>query len=155
MAVQYDQTNASTDHESVTDQLKRGRDEFRDVRSEFLSLFDDLRVLGQKEVELAKAEMKEQVGLARNTIIFGAAAAILGLMLLSFAFVSVMFALDLVMPLWAAALITTGIIAAITLIIAMMLMSSVKRITIVPSRTMNSVNEDVQWAKRQMSLNAK
>jgi hypothetical protein len=140
---------------SVREKLERGRDEFRHVRSDAAEIADDLRVLAQKEVELMRAEMGEQVTNFTRAIIWGVIAAILGLILLTFAFVSIMLALDTFMPLWAAALVSTGIALLLTATSAFLARAHVARITVMPKRTMRSVQEDVRWAKDQLTSSAR
>jgi hypothetical protein len=140
---------------SVREKLERGRDEFRHVRSDAGEIVDDLRVLAQKEVELMRAEMGEQVSHLTRAVIWGGFTAILALILLAFAFVSMMFAFDSFMPLWAAALVNTGIALALTAIAALLARSHIGQITVMPKRTMRSVQEDVRWAKDQLTSSAR
>jgi hypothetical protein len=141
--------------EPLSEQLKRGVDELQGVREEMMDLFDDVRGLAQKEMELARAEMKEQVSFARNSAIFGVAAGVLALLTLAFAATTVMFALDEGMPLWLAALLTTLGLLALTAVAGALMRAQMKQITVAPKKTMESVNEDVQWARDRMSFNGK
>ncbi|MEX0749722.1 MAG: phage holin family protein [Dehalococcoidia bacterium] len=142
-------------HEPLGDQLKRGFDEFSGVREEMMDLFQDLRGLAQKEMELARAELSEQAGYARMSATFGAVAALLGLVTLGFIAVTSMFLLDLVVPLWAAALITTGGLLLLTLLLAALAYAQLKQLTVAPKKTLHSVNEDMRWARDRMNFSAK
>jgi hypothetical protein len=130
-------------------------DEFSSVREELMDLFQDVRGLAQKEMELARAEMSEQVSYARMTAMFGTIAAVFGLITLAFVAVTAMFLLDEVMPLWAAALITTGGLLLLTLLFAGVAYSQMTQLTFAPKKTMDSVNEDVRWARDRMNFSAK
>lgn len=141
--------------EPLSEQLKRGKDEFQSVRGEMMDLFSDVRMLAQKEMELARVEMAEQATAARNAAMYGGIAAIFALLMLAFAATTVMFALDEFMPLWVAALITTAGLLVITAIAGLMAKSQVKQITVTPKKTIESVNEDVRWARSRMSFGAK
>jgi len=141
--------------EPLSDQLKRGMDEFSDVREELMDLFQDVRGLAQKEMELARAEMSEQVGYARMSAVYGGIAAVFALITLAFIAVTAMFLLDEVMPLWAAALITTGGLTVLTLLLGALAYSQVKQITVAPKKTMDSVNEDMRWARDRMNFSAR
>ncbi|HET6615988.1 MAG TPA: phage holin family protein [Dehalococcoidia bacterium] len=141
--------------EPLGEQLKRGVDELQGVRGEMMDLFDDVRGLAKKEMELARTEMKEQVSFARNSAIFGAIAAVLALLTLAFAATTVMFALDEGMPLWLAALLTTAGLAVLTALLGVLAYTQIKRVTVAPKKTMESVNEDMQWARRRMNFNGK
>jgi hypothetical protein len=141
--------------ESLGDTARWGREELREVRGDFSGIVDDLRLIAQKEVELARAEMREQFGITTQSLIYGAVTGVLAMLLLTFTFVTVMLVLDTFMPLWAAALVTTLIVGGLAALTGMMAYSMFKRISVVPKRTMDSINEDVKWAKRQMSFSAR
>jgi hypothetical protein len=141
--------------EPLADQLKRGRDELRGVREEASSIAGELRVLAQKELELAQAEISESVGHTRSAAIFGGLTAIASMLTLVFAALTLMFVLDLVLPMWAAALITMGALAAVTLLAVLLLRAHIKGIRLVPERAIESVNEDVRWARNQLRFNAR
>ena len=146
-------THAQT-QEGLGEQIRRGSEEARAIGEEFAGIADDFRRLARSEVELAKAEMREQVALGVKVAMWGGIAALMSLVLLFFVFLSVMFALDTAMPLWAAALITTGLILAIAAFAGLMAYQRVKQLTVVPKKTMSSVKEDVQWAKDQLKSSA-
>jgi uncharacterized membrane protein YqjE len=137
------------------DRLERGRQEFREIRGDVSELADDLRTLAQKEAELARTEMGEQAGLAVRAAIWGGLAGISALLLLTFAFLTLMFGLNEAMDLWLAALVTTIVILALTAVAALMAYTRFRQISVVPKRTMHSVREDVAWARRQLNLNAR
>lgn len=141
--------------EPLSDQLRRGVDEVRDVREEMMGLFDDIRVLAQKEMELARVEVSEQVQYVRNAAVFGSVAAVFALLTLAFLATTVMFALDEAMPLWVAALITTIGLLAILLLLGLVAYSQVKQLTVAPKKTMDSVNEDVRWARNRLNFSAR
>ena len=141
-------------HEGLGEQVRRGRDEARALGEEFAGIADDLRSLARNEVELAKAEMREQVSIGVKLAIWGGVAALMALVTTFFVFLTVMFALDAAMPLWAAALITTGIALLFTAVAGLLAYRRVKQLTVVPKKTMTSVKEDVQWAKDQLKSSA-
>ena len=141
-------------HERDRD-YKRGREELRGIRDEASTLIDDFRVLAQKEAELARAEMQEQVGFASRGAIAGGAAAILAALVLTFAFITLMFVLNEFMTLWAAAGVTTLTLLALTALSALLARTFLKRITVAPRQTLESLNEDVRWARDQMRFGAK
>jgi uncharacterized membrane protein YqjE len=153
MAVEYRERELHK--EPVGDQIRRGVDELKELRSEFGGFFEEVRGLAQKEMELARAEMSEQVSYAKNGAMFAAIAGIIGLLTLGFLAATLMFALDQVMETWLAALITSGVLLALTAIAGMFAMSQLKQITVAPKKTMHSVNEDVRWARDRMNFSAK
>jgi hypothetical protein len=146
---------AATYNEPLGDQLRRGVDEAKAVRSDATDIFFDVMTLAQKELELARTEMAEQAMAARNAAILGAGAAIFALLMLAFAATAAMFALDEVMDTWLAALITAAGLLGITALLGLLAMQQVKQITVSPKKTMESVREDMRWARDRMSFGAK
>lgn len=144
-----------THAESIPEQLARGRREAEDVAGEMGGIACDFAELVPTEGRLAKAEMGEQVSLAVRGAIWGAVAAILALIALVFVFITVFVALDLAMPQWAAALVTTGIILLFTSFAGLMAKSLFRRLTVVPKKTISSVQEDIQWAKAQLKSSSR
>jgi tetrahydromethanopterin S-methyltransferase subunit C len=61
-----------------------------------------------------------------------------------------MFAIDTALPLWAAALITTGIALLVTAIFGMLAKSEMSKFSPMPKRAMRTMQEDVKWAKSQI-----
>lgn len=129
---------------------RRGRDEARGLGEETAGIAADLRSLLQSEVELAKAEMREQAGLAAKIAAWGAIALVMSMVMTVFVFLTVFFALDTVMPDWLAALVTTALLAVLAAFAGWMAYSRVKSMTVVPKKTIDSVKEDVRWAKGQL-----
>jgi Zn-dependent protease len=141
--------------DGVGGSMRRGVNRVTDIGSDVGDLMADFGVLARKEVELAQAEMGESVGHLKGAAVFGVATAVFALLMLAFAAVTGMVALDLVMPLWLAALITAGALAALTLLAGLVMYGQVKRISIAPKRAMRSVQEDVEWARNQLNWNAR
>jgi hypothetical protein len=135
--------------------MRRGINRVTDIGSDVGDLVADFGLLARKELELAQAEMGESAGHLKGAAIFGVATAVFALLMLAFAAVTVMVALDLVMPLWLAALITAGGLAGLTLLAGLIMYGQIKRISITPKRAMRSVQEDVEWARNQLNWNAR
>jgi uncharacterized membrane protein YqjE len=107
--------------------------------------------LVHQELELAKAELQQkgkQAGAGAG--MFGGAGA-LGLAALGALTACFILALDAVMPAWLAALIVAVIYGAIAAFLALRGRDKVKQATpLVPEQTIETVKEDVEWAKTQM-----
>jgi len=136
----------------LSDQLREGREEVSEIRREIASIADDVLMLARKEAELAGAEVAEQLAHSRQAATYGGAGAVLALLTAVFAGLTLMFGLDAWMPLWAAALITFGAFAGVTAICFVAARRHARAISLVPRRTLASVNEDVRWARRQLTL---
>jgi hypothetical protein len=111
-------------------------------------LAGETSTLVRREIDLAKAEMTERAKLAGKgaaTLAAGAVAALLALGALTACLIA---ALDLAMPTWLAALIVAVVYAAIAGVLAQTGRKQVQEATPpVPEETIESVKEDVQWAK--------
>jgi hypothetical protein len=107
--------------------------------------------LVHQELELAKAELAQkgkQAGMGAG--LFGAAGAI-GLLAAAALTACFILALAAVMPAWLAALIVAVGYGAVAAILALRGRDRVKQaVPSVPEQTIETVKEDVQWAKTQM-----
>lgn len=117
----------------------------------FSRLTADLSKLVRDEVELAKVEINQTVETARTAGMSFGAAGLLGLM----AFVMLSFAaawgLAEVVPEGVAFLIVGGAYGVIALILAVVGRQRLKAVKPVPEQTVETLKEDVAWAKQQMS----
>jgi uncharacterized membrane protein YqjE len=117
----------------------------------FSRLTNDLSKLVRDEVELAKVEINEAVQGARTAGISMGAAGVLGLMafvLLSFA---AAWGLAEVVPEGVAFLIVGGAYGLVALALLALGRQRLKTVKPVPEQTIETVKEDVAWAKQQMS----
>jgi uncharacterized membrane protein YqjE len=124
------------------------------MRGEAWQISADMRHLLKMEMDLARAEIQEAKTHATMATAFGGGAAILGLVTSILVFLTVMFAIDTVLPLWAAALITAGIAALITAICALMARQQLSKLSPVPRRTIRTMQEDLQWIRSQIRSSA-
>jgi uncharacterized membrane protein YqjE len=117
----------------------------------FKQLSDDMSKLVRQELKLAQAEMTEkgkQAGIGVG--MFGAAAIVGMLALLTFT-ACVVAALATGMDVWLAALIVTVVYAIGAGGLALIAKQKVTEATPpVPEQTVETVKEDVQWAKTQL-----
>ena len=107
--------------------------------------------LVHQEMELAKAELQQkgrQAGAGAG--MFGGAGA-LGLAALGALTACFILALDAVMPAWLAALIVAVVYGIIAFVLVKQGQARVKQaIPPVPTQTIETVKEDVEWARTQM-----
>jgi uncharacterized membrane protein YqjE len=119
-----------------------------DLFGELSSEFNDLL---RTQVELAKVEVRNEARKAgRTAAMFGAAAisAYMALLLLSFA---VAWALENVMDAGLAFLIVGAIYAIAAAVLFLRGRARAKEMKVVPEQTVQSVKEDVQWARQKLS----
>jgi nitrate/nitrite transporter NarK len=107
--------------------------------------------LVHQELELAKAELTHkarQAGMGAG--LFGGAGA-LGLAALGALTACLILALNAIMPAWLAALIVAVVYGIIALVLVRQGQARVKRaVPPVPTQTIETVKEDVEWARTQL-----
>ena len=113
-------------------------------------LSQETTTLVRQELELAKAEMAEKGKKAgKGAGMFGGAG-VVGFLALGALTAALILALDTGMKAWLAALIVGLVYAAIAGVLALTGKKEVQQATPpVPEQTVESVKEDVQWAKTQ------
>ena len=135
------QPSASSNHNELRE---------RPVGELMKQLADQTSTLVRQELDLAKAEMTQkgkQAGLGAG--LFGGAGlfALVAFLALTACFVA---ALATGMAVWLAALIVTVIYVAIAGVLAVLGRSRIKQATpAVPEQTVDTLKEDVEWAKSQ------
>lgn len=107
----------------------------------------DLSTLVRQEIDLAKAELRQEV------VKGGKAAGMLGgagfaaFLFLLFGSLAVMWGLGAVMPLGWAALIVAAVWAIVGAVLFALGRSRLRSVDPTPHRTVETVKEDIQWAK--------
>jgi hypothetical protein len=114
-------------------------------------LATETSLLVRQEVELAKAEIAEKARHAGIGIGGLGAAGFLGVFALATATVAAIAGLSLAVPVWAAALIVTAAYAAGAAAAGMLGARQLRRSTPpVPEQTVETVKEDVEWARTRI-----
>ena len=108
----------------------------------------DVSTLVRQEIELAKAEVTEKGKRAGAGAGMLAGAAVVALAVVGGLMATIILVLDLAMPAWLAALITTLLFAVVAGALAMVGRQRLREAgPPVPERAKESVKEDVRWAK--------
>ena len=114
-------------------------------------LSSDISTLVRQEMELAKAEMRDKARTAGPGIGMLVGAGVFALALLGALTAFLILVLDLAMPAWAAALIVTALWAVVAAVLAVLGRKRLRAAgTPVPEQTVDSVKEDVEYAKERM-----
>jgi len=111
----------------------------------------DLSTLMRQEVELAKVEIKEEATKAGKASGMLAGAGAVGYLVLVFLALALMFALDQVMPIGWAALITAVVLGIIAAVLFVLGRKRFRQVNPKPEQTVETLKEDVQWAKNRTS----
>jgi uncharacterized membrane protein YqjE len=124
-------------------------DERRPVSEIVQNIANNLQEIVRAEFRLAKTELTERGrNMGRAAAILGAGVlllAIAGLLLVA----TIVAALSLFMPVWAAALIVAIVLGALGAGMALVGRERLKKSNLRPDDTIESVKEDVEWLKRQ------
>jgi uncharacterized membrane protein YqjE len=122
----------------------------------FKQLSNDLSTLVRQELELARVEMKETGKKAGLGIGMFGGASIVGLVAFLTFTTCIVAALATGMKVWLAALIVTVVYVAVAAGLAVLGKRRVAEASPpVPEQTLETVKEDVQWAKTQMPSGSK
>ncbi|MBW1600521.1 phage holin family protein [Streptomyces sp. JJ66] len=108
---------------------------------------EDVQRLVRQEVELAKAEVREEAGKAGKAAGMFGGAAFAGYMVLLFLSMTLMFVLWGAMDLRWAALILTGVWALIAAGLFALGRSKMRQVSPKPEQTVETLKEDAQWAR--------
>ena len=113
-------------------------------------LSSEVSTLVRKELELFRAEMREKGRQAVPGLELFGVAGVVGLAAAGAATAFLILVLDTFMPAWLAALTVTVVLGAIAVVLGMQGKRRVEEAgTPVPEQTIESVKEDVEWAKTQ------
>jgi hypothetical protein len=111
-------------------------------------LATETSTLVRQEIDLAKAEMTDRGKRAGKGVGMLAAGAVVALLAFGALTAGLIAALDLAMPTWLAAVIVTVAYGAISAVLVQIGRKQVQEAAPpVPEETIESVKEDVQWAK--------
>ena len=116
----------------------------------FKKLSGDLSLLVRQELDLFRVEMTEKGKAAGQAGVVLSGAAVVGLLALGALTATLILVLSLVMAPWLAALIVTvvyGVVAAVMAVTGKRKVEDVLPPT--PKQTVETVKEDVEWAKTQ------
>ena len=117
----------------------------------FGDLTREMSTLVRQEVQLAKTEMTHKAAALGKNLVFVIVAALFALLALQTLCAAAILGLSLVVEPWQAALIVTGVLLLLAAILAMIALRSFKKEGLAPKETMETIQEDVQWAKQQMN----
>ncbi len=112
--------------------------------------------LVRQEIALARAEMMQKGRKAGRGAGMLSGAAVLGLAAVGGSMATLILLLDLVLPTWLAALIVTVAYAAAAAVLGLRGKAEISEVgPPTPDRTVESVKEDVQWAKTRATSSSR
>jgi len=103
--------------------------------------------LVRDEVALAKQEIREKLGELQVAVLMLAAGALIGLLALMALSTAAILVLAPLVGAWQAALIVGGVLAVAAGIIAVLGIEKLKRTSLKPEQTLETLEEDKEWLK--------
>jgi uncharacterized membrane protein YqjE len=121
----------------------------RSIAEVLQDILRNVQEIIRSEVRLAKTEAREEISKAKSAGLLVGAGVMCGAFATFFLLLTIVYALATVLPYWAAALIVTTVLAIIAAVVLSAGLKQFKRVNPVPDKTIESVKENVEWAKQQ------
>lgn len=125
--------------------------EEQSLGSLFSELAGETSLLVRQEVALAKTELTQKATIVGKNIGFLAVGGLVGYAAVLAFLAAAIIGLANFVPAWAAALIVGAIVGIVALFVIMSAMNSLKNTSLSPTETVDSLKEDAQWLKKQVS----
>jgi uncharacterized membrane protein YqjE len=122
----------------------------RSVTEVLQDIVANVQEIVRSEFKLARTEIGEQATRAAKSSAPLGSGIVLGLYALGFILLAIVYALEMVVAAWLAALIVGAAVAVVAAILVSVGRKRLEQVKM-PERTMASVKENVQWAKNQIS----
>jgi uncharacterized membrane protein YqjE len=110
----------------------------------------NIQEIFRSEFRLAKVEIQQQTAQAARSAVPLIIGVLLGLYAFGFLLLAAVHALSLAVDPWLASLIVGVAVLAISLALVSMGRNRLKQVKVVPEKTVETVKENVQWAKQQI-----
>ena len=119
----------------------------RSISSVLHDIIGNIQDIVRSEMRLAKTEITEELAKSRSASVLLAIGAVLLMFCALFVLLAAVYALSLVIPAWAAALIVGASVGAIAALCVSVGINRFKTIRAAP-KTAASMKENVEWAKQ-------
>lgn len=116
----------------------------------FSQLGSELGTLIRQEIRLAQTEMSEKATMfGRGAAMLAIGAVVLYAGLLALLATAVIILAALGVPWWLSALVVTAVVLLVGMMLVQRGLERLRRTSLTPKQTVESIREDVQWAKEQ------
>ena len=112
-------------------------------------IIQNIQDIVRSEVRLAKSEIRDELSKAKAAGLLLGTGALCGTFAMLFLLFTIVYALAMVMPQWAAALIVAVALALSAWVILNAGLNRLREVHPTPEKTIRSLKEDVEWAKQQ------
>ena len=110
----------------------------------------NIQEIFRSEFRLAKIEIQQQSARAARSAVPLIIGILLGLYALGFLLLAAVHALSIVVDPWLASLIVGAAVLTLSLSLVSIGKNRLKQVKVVPEKTVESVKENMQWAKQQI-----
>ncbi len=131
-------------------QLQLDKDE-RSIGDLFSELASETGTLIRQEVALAQVELTAKAASVGKNVGFLAVGGAVGYAALLAILSGVILGLSYFMPPWLAAILVGGVVGIIAFVLISSALTELKKTNITPEETVDSIKEDAQWLKNQLS----
>jgi hypothetical protein len=125
--------------------------EDRSIGELFSELAAETGTLVRQEVSLAQAELTAKATKAGKNVGYLAAGGAVGYVGLMAIVAGIIMGLSYFIPAWLSALLVGGIIAVVSYVLVNSALSELRNMDVKPTETVESIKEDAQWLKNQVS----
>ncbi|MGB2636986.1 MAG: phage holin family protein [Candidatus Acidiferrum sp.] len=122
----------------------------RSVSDVLQDIVGNLQQIIRNEFRLARVEIKEKAARAKQPATILASGVVIGLYGFGFLLLALVYALSIVIPTWLAALLVGVVLVIAAAILVASGCNALKQVDPVPEKTVQTVKENVQWAKEQI-----
>jgi uncharacterized membrane protein YqjE len=122
----------------------------RSVSDVLQDIVGNLQQIIRNEFRLARVEINEKVARAKQPATILASGVVIGLYGFGFLLLALVYALSIVIPPWLAALLVSIVLAIGAAILVVSGRNALKQVDPVPEKTVQTVKENVQWAKERI-----
>jgi uncharacterized membrane protein YqjE len=119
----------------------------RSISTVLYDIVSNVQEIIRSEMRLARTEFAEELGKLRSASLLLGAGALLAIFGVLFVLLAIVYALSLVIPAWAAALVVAAAVGALGGILVGAGIKRVKAVRAAP-KTTASLKENVEWAKQ-------
>jgi len=117
----------------------------------FSELASETSNLVKQEVSLAQAELTQKAVKVGKNVGFLVVGGAIGYAALLAFITALIIGLSYLIPAWAAALIVGIVVAIAAAVLIMSALNALKNVGLTPTQTVETIKEDAQWLKDQMS----
>jgi hypothetical protein len=122
----------------------------RTVPEVLADIVGNIQEIIRSEFRLAKAEVRQEAAKAYGPLISCLIGGIIGLYAGAYLIFAAITGLATLIPTWAASLIVSVVLALVASLMLSAATKKLKQVNAVPERTVESLKENVQWAKDQI-----